>query len=192
MEVVLNIILSSTREGRVGERIARWVYAVLSRQQDVSARLVDLRDFPLPFYPYPKSPKLIEGEYSGEVEKKWQEVTSAADGFIIVTPEYNHGYPAVLKNALDYLYVPWNRKPVAFVSYGGSSGGIRAVDQLRQVAIELGMVPIRSEVNIPYVVKALGEGDEPQDKTFSQRAEAMIHELVIWATTLRKVRATRQ
>ena len=87
-----------------------------------------------------------------------------ADGFIIVTPEYNHGYSAVLKNAIDYVYDGWNKKPVAFVSYGGPAGGSRAIEQLRQVAIELQMHPVREQVTIPYIWSALSDSGELIDE----------------------------
>jgi NAD(P)H-dependent FMN reductase len=107
------------------------------------------------------------------------------DAFIIVTPEYNHGYPASLKNALDYAYRGWNRKPVAFVSYGGVSGGIRAVQQLRQVAIELQMAPIREEVNIPFIHRALSEEGTPIDELPRKRLAAVFRDLEWWGTTLK-------
>ena len=122
--------------------------------------------------------------YSNEVAKRWAEKIEGADGFIIVTPEYNHGYSAVLKNAIDYVYDGWNKKPVAFVSYGGPAGGSRAIEQLRQVAIELQMHPVREQVTIPYIWSALSDSGELIDEGehFKHGAESMIRQLMAYTT----------
>lgn len=114
------VILGSTRQGRAGESVSRRLMDQLQRRDDADFQLVDLRDFPLPFFNHPLPP--ASGRYAPEA-KSWAETVEAGDGFLIVTPEYNHGYPAVLKNALDHVYQEWNRKPVAFVSYGAAGGG---------------------------------------------------------------------
>src|SRR5579859_7915590 len=140
--VKIQVIIGSTRKGRFSEKPAHWIFDELKKRQDVDAELIDLRDWPLPFFDESISPSQNKGTYENALAAKWAKKIEEADGFIIVTPEYNHGYSAVLKNALDYVYKEWNKKPVGFVSYGGISGGTRAVQQLRQVAIELQMVPI--------------------------------------------------
>ncbi len=142
------VILGSTRQGRAGAAVSRWLMDQLQRRDQVDFELVDLRDVPLPFFNHPLPP--ASGQFAPEV-KSWAETVGAADGYVIVTPEYNHGYPAVLKNALDHVYREWNRKPVAFVSYGAAGGGYRAAEQLRSVAVELQMVPIREQLAIPFV-----------------------------------------
>jgi NAD(P)H-dependent FMN reductase len=113
---MIYIILGSTREGRKGEKVAKWVHSVAASRSDLDIELVDLRDWSLPFVHNADTP--ASGKYNVETQK-WADKIAQADGFLIVTPEYNHGYPAVLKNALDHLYAEWNGKPVAFVSYGG-------------------------------------------------------------------------
>ncbi|TAK04601.1 NADPH-dependent oxidoreductase [Patescibacteria group bacterium] len=152
----VQIILASTRDGRIGDKVTAWVAEKAKARTDFTSELVDLRDWPLPHFNDPKLPGT--GEYSFDYTKKWSEHVQKADGFIIVTCEYNHGYPGVLKNALDHLYKEWNGKPVAFVSYGGVAGGTRAVEQLHQVVNELRMVSVHDEVNIPFVAKAFDAG----------------------------------
>jgi NAD(P)H-dependent FMN reductase len=114
---------------------------------------------------------------------RWAETVEAADGFVLITPEYNHGYPAALKNALDLVYAEWGRKPVAFVSYGGPAGGVRAVQQLREVVIELDLVPLRRQVAIPRVHTALRE-DGPDDPRHASAAERLLDDLAWWARAL--------
>ena len=184
----IEIILGSVREGRAGERVARWIHAIASRRADLEAALIDLKEWPLPPYAFAANPKQLETRYEDALARAWFERIARADGFVIVTPEYNHGYPPSLKNALDYLYAPWNNKPVAFASYGGTSGGVRAVQQLRQVVVELQMAPIRAEVNIPFVARAFGEQGEPVDPLHAKRAAAMFDQLAWWAIVLREGR----
>jgi NAD(P)H-dependent FMN reductase len=144
----VQIIIGSTRAGRFSEKPARYISDELAKRGDVEVELIDLRDWPLPFYDEPISPIRIQGNYGNELAKKWAKKVAEADAFIMVTPEYNHGYPAVLKNAIDWLFSEWNNKPIGFVSYG-NLGGARVIEQLRTVSIELQMFPIRSSVNIP-------------------------------------------
>jgi NAD(P)H-dependent FMN reductase len=146
----IQVILGSTRQGRFGDKPAHYVLGELQKRADVRAELVDLMDWPLPFFDHPVSPmraKITEPA----IVAKWAAKVGEADGYVIVTPEYNHGYPAVLKNALDWVYTEWTKKPVGFVGYG-STGGARAIEQLRQVVIELEMVPIREALHIPIDV----------------------------------------
>ena len=109
---------------------------------------------------------------------------------MFVTPEYNHGYPAVLKNALDHVYAEWNNKPAAFVAYGGKAGGARSVEQLRSVAIELQMAPIRQAILIPGVRRAFDEDGKPADASYEQQADALLDQLVWWARALKAARGT--
>jgi NAD(P)H-dependent FMN reductase len=143
----IQVILGSTRQSRFGDKPAHYILDELSKRPDVQAELVDLRDWPLPFFDHPVSPiraKITEPA----IVPRWAAKVGEADGFVMVTPEYNHGYSAVLKNALDWVYSEWTKKPVGFVGYG-SQGGARAIEQLRQVVIELDMVPVREAVHIP-------------------------------------------
>jgi NAD(P)H-dependent FMN reductase len=187
--VKIGIILGSTRNGRVGERVAAWIHGQAHARGDLEAELLDLRDYPLGFYEHPAPPMKAELSYTRDVEKRWWERINDKDGFVIVSPEYNHGYPGVLKNALDFAYAPWNRKAVALVSYGGAAGGVRAAEQLRLVSIELQMAPIRDEVNIPLAFKAFDDRGEPVDGRLNARAATMFRELVWWARVLRDGRA---
>jgi NAD(P)H-dependent FMN reductase len=146
---VISVIVGSTRQGRFSEKPAQWIFQQLKKRDGVEPRLLDLRDFPMPFFDQavpPASPG--RPAYDNEVVKKWTAAIGASDGLIFVTPEYNYGPPAVLKNAIDWVYREWNRKAAAFVSYGGV-GGARSVQQLRETAIEIQLAPIRSSVHIP-------------------------------------------
>ena len=149
--IKIKVIIGSTRQSRFSEKPAHWIYEETKKKDGVAVELLHLRDYPMPFYDQPITPSQSAGKYANDIVKKWAQKIGEGDGFIIVTPEYNHGYPAVLKNALDSIYQEWNRKPVGFVSYG-SALGARSVEQLRQVAIELQMVPIRSAIHIPVEV----------------------------------------
>ena len=118
---------------------------------------------------------------------KWTDKPSEADGFIIVSPEYNHGYPAVLKNALDYAYSPWNKKPVGFVSYG-STGGAKVIEQLRQVAVELQMAPIQRAVQLMKVHEIFDEKGKMKDDSYDQAVNAFLDQLTWWGNALKTAR----
>jgi NAD(P)H-dependent FMN reductase len=148
--VKIQVIIGSTRQGRYSEKPAQWIFGEL-KKQEVDAELVDLRDYPLPFYNEPVSPLRLNGQYPNPDVMKWSNKVKEADAYIIVAPEYNHGYTAVLKNAIDHLYPEWNHKPVGFLSYG-SVGGARVIEQMRLVAIELQMLPIKNSIHIPLEV----------------------------------------
>jgi len=179
---LIQIIVGSTREQRRGAPIARWLAGLAEARSDLAVAVTDLADLDLPLLAH-ASPPMNDSSRDGAAHG-WSQVVAAADGFVIVTPEYNHGYPAPLKNALDHLFSEWNRKPVAFVSYGGSGGGLRAVEQLRQVAIELEMVPIRRQVAIARVWSAIDEGGRLREPP-TDEARALLDDLVWWATALR-------
>lgn len=147
----IQIIVGTTRQGRFSEKAASYMLQE-AKARNIDIELVDLRDYPMPFFDEPVSPKMFEmakHEYTNEVAKKWLAKVAEADGYIIVTAEYNHGYPAVLKNALDFGLKEWQKKSVGFVSYG-VNGGTRSVEQLRQVVIELGMVQATTAIHIPF------------------------------------------
>jgi NAD(P)H-dependent FMN reductase len=146
----VQVILGSTRQNRFGDKPAHYILGELSKRPDVRAELVDLRDWPMPFFDHPVSPMRAKISEPAIIPR-WAAKVGEADAYVIVTPEYNHGYPAVLKNALDWVYTEWTKKPVGFVGYG-STGGARAIEQLRQVVIELEMVPIREALHIPIDV----------------------------------------
>jgi len=157
----IQIIIGSTRQNRFSEKPANYLFEELKKREDIQAEFLDLRDWPLPFYDEPISVGANKGIYSNPLGKQWANKIGEADGYIMVTPEYNHGYSAVLKNALDWVYREWNKKPVGFVSYG-NAGGARAIEQLRQVAVELKMVPMFNSIHVPIdVYMALREEKLP-------------------------------
>lgn len=184
--VRIAVILGSTREGRVGERVAAWFRGVAEQRGDLTIDFIDLLTVDLSFFDAPMGP--ASGKYTPEAQA-WAERIAPADGFVVVSPEYNHGYTAVVKNAFDHIYAEWNNKPVAFVSYGGGAGGARAVEQLRLVAIELQMAPIREGIHIPMARMAVSEDGVPVDAAINDRANSMLTQLVWWAQALRAARA---
>ena len=192
----IQVIIGSTRQGRFSENPARWIYEEASKRPGLNVELVDLRDYPLPFFDEPRSPAHLQGKYSDERVKAWATKVAEADGYIIVAPEYNHGYPAVLKNALDVLYPEWNNKPVGFVSYG-NAGGARSVEQLRLVSVELQMAPIKQAIHIPgQVYMAVlkpsdGDTSNPFD-TLAWQATGFLDQLAWWATALRVAREQQE
>jgi len=146
---VISVVVGSTREGRFSEKPAKWILQHLKKRGGIDARLLDLRDFPMPFFDKQATPAMPgRPPYTNEVVQRWTAAIAESDGFVFVTPEYNFGAPAVLKNAIDWVFPEWNRKAVGFVSYG-SAMGARGVQQLRETAIELQLAPIRSSVHIP-------------------------------------------
>ena len=185
--------MASVREGRRCEAFGKWIRALLAERPNISAEWIDLQEWPLPAYGSRDNPMAAEKGYmAGTLERRWADRISALDGFVIVTPEYSHGYPGALKNALDHLYVAWNYKPVGFVSYGGFAAGARAVEQLRLVAIELRMVPIRDEVNLRLIGLAVDDRGFPSDELYSKWAAAMIDELFWWTQVMKEARGRRK
>jgi NAD(P)H-dependent FMN reductase len=143
----IKIILGSTRPNRFSEHAGAWIYEIAKQRNDMDLEVLDLRDYPMPFYDEPISPSYILGDYPNPIVDKWAKKIAEADGFIFVTPEYNRGTSGVLKNALDSVFKEWNHKAIAFVGYG-SVGGARAIEQLRTSAIEAEMFPTRHAVHI--------------------------------------------
>jgi NAD(P)H-dependent FMN reductase len=180
------VIIGSTRQNRFGETVATWFMTRAAERTDMTFTVVDLRDWKLQYYDRPLP--ATRGEYDEEAQR-WAAVVGAADGFVIVTPEYSHGYPAVLKSALDAVYHEWVRKPVAFVSFGGWSGGTRAVEQLRQVAIELQMAPIRASVVFQFAQRLFVEGTLQNPDLFDSAAGLLLDDLAWWSAALRTARA---
>ena len=139
------VIVGTTRAARFGHKAAQWIFDIAAKRDDIEVELVDLRDFPLPFFEEVASNAWAPTQ--NEVGLRWQKKVGEFDGYVFVTAEYNHGVPAVLKNALDYAYPEWNRKAAACVGYG-AVGGARAIEQLRLVCIELQLAPTRTGVHI--------------------------------------------
>jgi NAD(P)H-dependent FMN reductase len=186
------VILASTRPGRFGDRPAAWLMDRLSKRADLLAELVDLRDFPLPIFDQPSSPARTLRDYPNEEIARWGRTVDEADGFFVITPEYNHGYPASLKNALDYVFPELNRKPIAFVGYG-NVGGARAIEQLRLVAVELEMAPLRHAVHLLPELMAPAMKADPFTPDLlaplDQRLDRAAADLAWWASALAVARA---
>lgn len=183
------VILGSIREIRRGGRVAKWLMPQLSKRKDFNVELLDLKDYPLPFFNESNSPEGLEGNYTNKLAKKWAAKIGEADGFIIITPEYNHGTSGVLKNALDWVYYEWNRKPIAFISYSpNAAGGIRAVEQLRQNAVELQMASIPVAIHITYVLDTIDENGNLLKGHFNERLVHLLDELLWWVEALKTAR----
>ena len=182
----IGIILGSTRPNRNGEQVARWVLDVASQRDDAQFELVDLRDYPLPHLDEPLPPSL--GQYAHEHTKAWAEKIGSFDGYVIVTPEYNHGTSGVLKNAIDYLYAEWNNKAVGFVSYG-SVGGARAAEHLRLVVAELQMADVRQQVTLSLFTD-FDNLTVFQPSGFNVEAlNTLLDQVIAWSTALAPLRA---
>ena len=185
---LIQIIVASTRDGRRGERVAAWFDGVARAREDMRIELLDLLAWDLPWYRDAVVPP--RGQYREEATLRWAAKVAEADGYVLVTPEYNHGYPAPLKNALDHLYAEWNHKPVTFVTYGGSAGGVRAAEQLVQVAVELKMAPLRPQVHIPMAARIFGRDASGEvEPRHVDAANVALRELAWWARALRAARA---
>ena len=182
----IGIILGSTRPNRNGEQVARWVSDIASKRSDAEFELVDLRDYPLPHLDEPIPPSL--GQYQQEHTKAWAAKIDSFDGFVIVTPEYNHSTSGVLKNAIDYLYAEWNNKAVGFVSYG-SAGGTRAVEHLRLVAGELQMADVRQQVALSLVTEFENyQTFKPGDYNLPA-LDTLLDQVIAWSNALSHLRA---
>ncbi len=186
--VKIMFILGSSREGRNGDKVAKWVMSHASKKKEFASEFIDLKEMNFNFLSESTPP--IMGQYQSEKTKKWAAKVAESDGFVWISPEYNHGYPAVMKNALDLIYKEWNNKPVAIVSYGGAAGGIRCAEQLRLVAIELQMAPIREQVFIPEVWAAFDEsGRLNEEQKQASQLEKVFEQLLWWTNALKKSRA---
>jgi NAD(P)H-dependent FMN reductase len=190
MDVRIGIILASIRQGRRGERFCKWIHELARQREGAAFEVLDLREFPLPAYEFEQMPLALEKNHTHEVARRWSERIHALDGYIVVTPEYNHGYPGQLKNAIDLVFSGWWYKPIAFVSYGGVAGGARAVEQLRNVAVEVRMVPVRGEVNFSLIGLAADEAGQPTDPMYGKRGTAMLDQLLWWARATKHARAS--
>jgi len=191
---VISVIVGSTREGRFGEKPAQWILQHLMKRDGVDARLLDLRDYPMPLFHQPATPATRgRPPYKNDVVMRWTAAIAQADGFIVVTPEYNYGPAAVLKNAIDWVYPEWNRKAIGFVSYG-SAMGARSVQQLRHTAIELQLAPIRSSVHIPVATRLAhyrGGDVEAGLAELEAPARALIDDLLWWTAALKAARGRK-
>jgi NAD(P)H-dependent FMN reductase len=145
----LQIIATTTRPGRSSNAIAHWALSLARKHGEFLSEIVDLAEVGLPIFDEPVSPCLRQ--YVGDHTRRWSAIVDSADAFIFIMAEYNHGYTASIKNALDYLYYEWQYKPVGFISYGGPCGGTRAVESIMPVVVSLGMTPVRHGIAVPFV-----------------------------------------
>jgi len=183
----LAIIIGSTRPGRAGAAIAQWFAARAKDHGGFDVTVVDLAEVDLPLLDEPNHPRLRQ--YTRQHTKDWSAIIDAAEAFVFVTPEYNYGYPAALKNAIDYLHHEWQHKPAGFVSYGGVAAGTRAVQQLKQVVTTLRMLPVFDSVNIPFHTQFLdSDGVLRPNEVMEKAAGTMLDELVRTEAALRPLR----
>ncbi|MFG2099179.1 NADPH-dependent FMN reductase [Micromonospora echinaurantiaca] len=183
----LNVIVASTRPGRVGRRIGDWFTAAATAHGAFDeVRLVDLAEVALPFHDEPHHPS--EGRYLHQHTREWSATIAAGDAFVFVMPEYNYGFSAPLKNAIDYLYTEWQYKPVGFVSYGMTSGGLRAVQMIKQVVTTLKMMPANEAVTV-FLRQALDDAGELEpDPGRDAAAEGMLDEVARLTAALAPLR----
>jgi len=184
---ILQVIIASTRTGRVGPAIARWFEGFAREHGKFEVVLVDLAELNLPLLDEPAHPRLRQ--YQHQHTKDWSAKVQAADAFALVTPEYNYSPSPALLNAMDYLYVEWNYKPVGFVSYGGISGGIRAVQMMKMTVTTMKMMPMVEAVTIPFFNQHISDaGTFDAKDTHEQSGREMLDELSKWAVALKTMR----
>jgi NAD(P)H-dependent FMN reductase len=186
---VLQIVAVSTRRGRVGVPVARWIHDRAAAHGAFEVEFVDLAEVNLPLFDEPTHPRLRQ--YAHEHTRAWSARVARADAFVFVTPEYNHGTPPSLVNALDYLVHEWAYKPVGFVSYGGVSGGTRGVQMTKQILIGLKLVPLPEAVVIPFFTTLIDKtsGAFMPTDPLSASADTMLEELRRWTDALRVLRS---
>lgn len=183
----LNIVIASTRPGRIGPTVAEWFRQFADAHGAFDARVVDLADFDLPVYNEPKHPAMQD--YAHDHTKRWSDSVTAGDAFVFVTPEYNFNPPPSLINAFNYVYKEWNYKPCGFVSYGGASGGLRAVQTAKLLVTTLRMVPVVEGVMVPMAWEQLdADGHFVSNDKIDPSATAMLDELARWTPALKSMR----
>lgn len=181
----IGIIVGSTRPGRKADVVARWVYDLAKKRGDAEYRMIDLMEEDLPLLDEPVPPSL--GRYSKPHTKAWAAKIAPLDGFVFVTPEYNHGTSGVLKNAIDFLYAEWNNKAAGFVSYG-SVGGTRAVEHLRLVMAELQIADVRAQVSLSLFTDFENMTTFKPAKVQEKYVNTMLDQLLAWSGALKTVR----
>jgi NAD(P)H-dependent FMN reductase len=181
----IQIIIGSVREGRKAKPVGDWVYGQTATRKDCTVELVDLKEWNLPMFHFAKPP--ILGGYEDALQQRWADKIAQADGFLFVSPEYNHGYSSALKNALDYLYAEWTRKPASFVTYG-SVAGARGIEQLRLVLVELRMAPLRDAVHVANIPNKLTNNVFTGDATDVKQLSAAMEDLLWWSHALSQAR----
>jgi NAD(P)H-dependent FMN reductase len=183
--VRIGIIVGSTRPGRKAEAVAKWVYGIAQKRSDAKFEIVDIKDFDLPLLDEPVPPSL--GQYSKAHTKVWSAKIASFDGYVFVTPEYNHAPSGALKNAIDYLYAEWNNKAAGFVSYG-SAGGARAVEQLRLVMGEIQVADVRAQVMLSLFTDFDNFTTFKPDPRHENEVNVMLNQLIAWSGVMRGLR----
>jgi NAD(P)H-dependent FMN reductase len=187
----LMIVIASTRPGRGGLPVAQWFIGRAVDHGGFELEVVDLAKLQLPLLDEPNHPRVRQ--YTQRHTYEWSEQVDAADAFVFVTPEYNHGYPASLKNAIDFLHHEWRFKPVGFVSYGGVAAGTRSMEQLQQVVTAVKMLPVIEAVNIPFYQQFIDENGVVQaNEVMEQAADTMLGQLLRLERTLHPLREAPQ
>lgn len=179
------IIIGSTRPGRNSESVARWVYEIASKRNDTYFELVDIADFNLPLLDEPNPPAM--GQYTKEHTKAWSQKIGSFDGFVFVTPEYNHATTGALKNAIDYLYNEWNNKAAGFVGFG-SAGGTRAVENLRLIMAELQVADVRAQVSLSLFTDFENFSTFKPADHHEGSVNSMLDQVIAWSGALKTLR----
>jgi NAD(P)H-dependent FMN reductase len=179
------IILGSTRPGRNGEAVSHWIYDIAMKREDADFELIDIQDFNLPLLDEPIPPSM--GQYSKDHTKRWAAKIDSFDAYVFVTPEYNHGIPGALKNAIDFLFKEWNNKVAGFVSYG-SAGGVRAVEHLRLVMAEVKVATVRAQVQLSLFTDFENFSTFKPHSVHEKSANTMLEEVIVWGKALKTVR----
>ena len=187
MKPRLNIIIASTRPGRIGPKVAAWIDALARKHGKFDVSLVDLVDFNLPVYDEPKHPSMQD--YTHDHTKAWAQSVASADAYLLVMPEYNYYAPPSLMNALTYVSKEWAYKPAGIVSYGGLSGGLRAAQSIKPLLTSVRVMPLPEGVAIPYVSKAIENDEFKASDMMEEGAGVMLGELHRWTEALRSMRS---
>ena len=179
------IIIGTTRPGRKAEAVARWVHDLANRRGDAEFEVIDIKDFGLPLLDEPVPP--MRGQYSQPHTQQWAATIGAFDAYVFVTPEYNHGTPGALKNAIDFLYREWNNKAAGFVSYGAAAG-VRAVEQLRLVMGELQIADVRAQVGLSLATDFENLSVFKPHASHEVSLGVMLDQVIAWGGALKSVR----
>ncbi|WP_458747401.1 NADPH-dependent FMN reductase [Candidatus Nitrosocosmicus sp. T] len=179
------IIIGSTRPGRNGEAVSRWIYEIAKSRDDAEYELVDIKDYNLPLLDEPIPPSM--GQYSKQHTKIWSKKIDSFDAYVFVTPEYNHGTSGALKNAIDYLFKEWNNKVAGFVSYG-SAGGVRAVEHLRLVMAEVKIATVRAQVQFSLFTDFENFSTFKPHEIHVKSTNNMLDEVIAWASAMKTLR----
>jgi NAD(P)H-dependent FMN reductase len=193
----LQVIVGSTRPGRAADHVTPWVVARAEAHEAFEVELLDLRDWPLPLFQEHLGTlgDFVDPPYSEPIVKRWNRKIAEADAYIVITAEYNHSVPGVLKNAIDNVFVSFafRNKPVAFVGYsGGIAAGVRAIEHLALIAIETELVPLKASVLLPRVANAFNDQHEPIDPDTDTAMQVLLDDLAWWSALLEQGRAQGQ